>query len=80
MDELGNFYISNGEGLMAFDPKGNNILKIPTGGGATNNVFAGKNNKLLVITGGGLTSPPWPNNQDRLTALKMNVRGVERFK
>jgi gluconolactonase len=79
MDERGNFYISNGEGLMAFDRHGNNILKVPTGGGATNNVFAGKNNKLLIITGGGLTSPPWPNNQDRLTALKMNVKGVERF-
>jgi gluconolactonase len=79
MDERGNIYISNGEGLMVFDPKGNNILTVPTGGGATNNVFAGKNNKLLIITGGGLTSPPWPNNQDRLTALKMNVKGVERF-
>jgi gluconolactonase len=64
---------------MGFDKNGNNILKVPTGGGATNNVFAGKNNKLLIITGGGLTSPPWPNNQDRLTALKMNVKGVERF-
>jgi gluconolactonase len=80
MDELGNFYISNGEGLMAFDKRGNNILKIPTGGGATNNVFAGKNNKLLIITGGGLSSPPWPNNQDRVTAVKMNVKGVEMFK
>lgn len=79
MDDHGNFYISNGEGLMGFDRHGNNILKIPTGGGATNNVFAGKNNKLLIITGGGLTSPPWPNNQDRLTAVKMNVKGVEKF-
>ena len=26
MDELGNVYISNGQGVMAFDPEGNNIL------------------------------------------------------
>lgn len=81
MDELGNIYVSSGSGLNAYDPKtGNKILTIPTGGGATNNVFAGKNNKLLIITGGGLTSPPWPNNQDRLTSVQMNVKGVERFK
>ena len=29
MDELGNVYISNGQGVMAFDPNGNNILRIP---------------------------------------------------
>ena len=28
MDELGNVYISNGEGVLAFDPNGNNILRI----------------------------------------------------
>ena len=27
MDELGNVYISNGVGVLAFDPNGNNILK-----------------------------------------------------
>jgi len=80
MDDRENIYISNGEGLMAFDKNGNNILRIPTGGGATNNVFAGKNNKLLIITGGGLTSPPWPFNQDRLMSVMMkNVKGVEKF-
>ena len=31
MDELGNVYISNGQGIMAFDPSGTNILRIPTG-------------------------------------------------
>ena len=48
MDERGNVYISNGEGVLAFDPNGNNILKIPIAGGATNNTFAGRNGKTLV--------------------------------
>jgi gluconolactonase len=68
-DERGNIYISNGLGVTAFDPKGNKVFNVPTGGGATNNVFAGKNNKLLFITGA----------VDRITSLKMNVKGVERF-
>jgi len=71
MDELGNVYISNGEGVMAFDPNGNNILKIPTGPaganpGATNNTFAGRDGKTLFITG----------PVDRVTAIRMNVRGA----
>jgi gluconolactonase len=66
MDELGNVYISNGQGVMAFDPRGNNILRIPTGTGATNNTFAGRNNKLLFITG----------PVDRVTAIRMNVKGA----
>ena len=68
MDELGNIYISSGVGVNAFDPKGNKILTIPTGGG-TNNVFAGKNNKILFMTG----------PVDRVTSVQMNVKGVERF-
>jgi len=67
MDELGNVYISNGEGVMAFDPDGNNILKIPTGSGATNNTFAGRNGKTLFITG----------PVDKVTAIRMNVKGAE---
>src|SRR6478735_10406406 len=51
MDELGNIYISNGTGVMAFDPHGNNILQIPIAGGATNNTFAGRDGKVLFITG-----------------------------
>ena len=66
MDELGNVYISNGEGVMAFDPGGNHILTIPTGGGATNNTFAGRNNKMLFITG----------PVDSVTAVKMTVKGA----
>jgi gluconolactonase len=69
MDERGNIYISNSYGVTAFDPKGNKIFNVPTGGGATNNDFAGQNNKLLFITG----------NVDRVTSLKMNVEGVEKF-
>jgi gluconolactonase len=66
MDELGNVYISNGEGVMAFDPHGNNILRIPTGAGATNNTFAGRNDKILFISG--------PVNS--VTAVKMSVKGA----
>jgi gluconolactonase len=69
MDELGNIYISNGKGITAFDSKGNKILNIPLGGSGTNNVFGGQNNKLLFITG----------PVDKVTAVKMNVKGVEKF-
>jgi gluconolactonase len=69
MDESGNVYISNGLGVTAFDPKGNRILNIPTGSGATNNVFAGEDQKTLFITG----------PVDRVTAVKMKVKGVEKF-
>ena len=68
MDEKGNVYISNGLGVTAFDPNGNRIFNVPTNG-ATNNVFAGSNNKLLFITGA----------PDRVTSLKMTVKGVEKF-
>lgn len=68
LDEKGNIYVSGGVGVNAYDPKtGNKILTIPAGGG-TNNVFGGKNNKLLFIT-----------VPDRITAVQMNVKGVERF-
>jgi gluconolactonase len=69
MDEKGNIYISNQYGVTAFDPKGNKIFNVPTGGGATNNVFAGPNEKTLFITG----------PVDKVTSLKMNVKGVEQF-
>jgi gluconolactonase len=66
MDERGNVYISNGEGVLAFDRNGNNILKIPTGGQATNNTFAGRDGRTLFITG----------PVDKVTAIRMNVRGA----
>jgi gluconolactonase len=69
MDELGNVYISNGEGVMAFDPNGNNILRIPTGSGATNNTFAGRDGKTLFITG----------PVDKVTAIRMNVKGARNW-
>lgn len=67
LDEQGNIYVSGGPGLNAYDKHGNKILTIP-GGGGTNNVFAGPNNKILFMT-----SP------DRITSVKMNVKGVEKF-
>ena len=69
MDERGNIYISNSYGVTAFAPNGTRIFNVPTGGGATNNVFGGVNNKTLFITG----------PVDKLTAIKMNVKGVEKF-
>lgn len=70
MDEDGNVYISNGEGVLAFDPDGNNVLRIPTAvpaGGATNNTFAGRDGRTLFITG--------PTN--KVQAIRMNVKGSE---
>jgi len=69
MDELGNVYISNGNGVMAFDRHGNNILKIPTGSGATNNTFAGRDRRTLFITG----------PVDQVTAIRMNVKGAQNW-
>lgn len=68
MDEKGNIYISNGLGVTAFDKHGNKVLNIPLNG-ATNNVFAGRDEKTLFITG----------PVDRVTSIRMNVKGVEKF-
>jgi gluconolactonase len=69
MDNRGNVYTSNGLGVVVFDPDGNKLVTIFTGGGATNNVFAGSDEKTLFITG----------PLDKVNALKMNVNGVEKF-
>jgi gluconolactonase len=69
MDSQGNVYISNGLGVVVFDPTGTKLMTIDTGGKATNNVFAGKDEKTLFITG----------PIDKVTAIKMNVSGVEKF-
>ncbi len=66
MDEWGNVYISNGKGVMGFARNGRHILTIPTGSGATNNTFAGRNRKLLFITG----------PVDSVTGVRMRVRGA----
>jgi gluconolactonase len=67
MDELGNVYVASG-GIQAYDPSGQHILFIPTGGGATNVTFASQNNKLLFITG----------PVDKVTAIKMKVKGADK--
>lgn len=69
MDERGNIYISNGFGVVVFNSDGEELVRIFTGGGATNNVFAGSDEKTLFITG----------PQDKVNSLKMNVKGVEKF-
>ena len=70
MDDRGNIYVSNAAGITAFDKHGNKVLEVPVGNGsASNNVFGGHDNKLLFITG----------TVDRVTSLKMKVKGVERF-
>lgn len=69
MDDRGNIYISNSLGVNVFDTKGNKLVTIFTGGGVTNNVFAGTDEKTLFITG----------PVDKVNALKMKVSGVEKF-
>ena len=69
MDNRGNIYISNGLGVVVFDTGGKELVRIFTGGGATNNVFAGPDQKTLFITG----------PVDKVNSLKMNVSGVEKF-
>jgi gluconolactonase len=69
MDNRGNIYISNSLGVNVFDPKGKKLVTIFTGGGSTNNVFAGPDEKTLFITG----------PVDKVNALKMKVKGVEKF-
>ncbi|MEI9945332.1 MAG: SMP-30/gluconolactonase/LRE family protein [Chitinophagaceae bacterium] len=68
MDERGNIYISNGLGITAVDSTGKRIFNIPVRG-ATNNVFGGKDGKTLFITG----------PTDRVSAIKMSVKGVEKY-
>jgi len=69
MDEQGNIYISNSLGVVAFDEDGKKLFTIETGGGATNNVFAGQDEKTLFITG----------PVDKVTSIEMNVEGVEKY-
>lgn len=68
MDKRGNVYVSAGQGVSVYNPRGVKVLDIVTGG-ATNNVFAGKNNKTLFITG-PVTG---------VSTLEMRVKGVEKF-
>jgi len=67
MDERGNVYVA-ASGIKAYSPSGEKVLEINTGG-ATNNVFAGANEKTLFITG----------PVTKVQVLKMKVKGVEKF-
>jgi gluconolactonase len=65
-DEKGNVYLTNEQGVTAFDKNGQKIFNIPTGEGWTANVvFGGENGKTLFITALG-----------RVYGVKMNVKGV----
>ncbi len=66
LDELGNVYLTNREGVTVFDPTGEKIENIPTGAGWTANVcFGGSEKQTLFITA-----------MDGLYAIKMNVKGA----
>ena len=69
MDEKRNIYISNSMGVVIFDKEGKQLTTIETGGGATNNVFAGEDEKTLFITG----------PVDKVTSIEMNMKGVEKY-
>ena len=69
MDDRGNVYVATNMGVDVYNPDGTNLLTIFTGGGATNNVFAGSDQKTLFITG----------PVDKVNSLQMNVSGVEKF-
>jgi gluconolactonase len=68
LDEFGNVYVSAQGGVRIYNPDGIHIKTISTS--ATNNVFAGLDQKTLFITGGG---------NGKIYTQKMNVRGVEKF-
>ncbi|WP_218645602.1 SMP-30/gluconolactonase/LRE family protein [Winogradskyella forsetii] len=68
MDELGNIYISNGLGVIAFNSEGENVLNINLDGGSTNNVFCSDDEKTLFIT-----------KPKEIVSVRLNVKGVEKF-
>jgi gluconolactonase len=66
MDERGNIYLTNEDGVTAYNKNGKRILNVPTGEGWTANVvFGGENGKTLFITALG-----------KVFGLKMKVKGV----
>lgn len=68
IDVQGNVYISNGFGVVAINPMGDEIFRIGAVGGTTNNVFAGADQKTLFIT-----------NVSGVATVLMSVSGVEKF-
>jgi gluconolactonase len=89
MDERGNVYISNGTGVMAFDPDGNNVLRIPI---VKVPKFDANGNPVLDSSGNQVTESGATNNTfaghdgrtlfitgpvSKVTAIRMNVKGAE---
>ncbi|WP_373515304.1 SMP-30/gluconolactonase/LRE family protein [Persicitalea sp.] len=67
IDEKGNVYITNSNGVTAYSPEGKKIVTIPTGEGWTANVcFGGKNHSTLFITA-----------SKGFYSIEMNVQGVK---
>ncbi len=67
LDEKGNLYITNSNGVTAYSPEGKKLLNIPTGEGWTANVcFGGKDHSILFITA-----------SKGLYSMEMNVKGVK---
>jgi gluconolactonase len=89
MDEQGNIYISNGTGVMAFDPDGNNVLRIPIANipviGADGKPVLDKDGK--PVTEGGATNNTFAGSDGRtlfitgpassITTIRMSVKGSE---
>ena len=67
MDTRGNIYVCDGNGVDAFDKNGKKVFNVPMGN-TTNNVFGGTDEKTLFVTA-----------KTRVFALKMNVKGVEKY-
>ncbi len=66
LDEQGNVYLTNREGVTVYNPHGKKIENIPTGAGWTANVcFGGADKKTLFVTA-----------MDGLYAITMTVRGA----
>jgi gluconolactonase len=66
IDEAGNVYITNEQGVTAFNKQGEIVLNVPTGEGWTANVtFGGQNSKTLFITALG-----------SVYGIKMKVKGT----
>ncbi len=67
IDERGNVYITNANGVTAYSPEGEKLLNIPTGEDWTANVcFGGKGRSTLFITA-----------SKGFYAMEMNVKGVK---
>ncbi len=67
LDDQGNLYITNSNGVTVYSMTGEKLLNIPTGEGWTANVcFGGKDHNILFITA-----------SKGLYSMEMNVKGVK---